>query len=506
MDHDPDIAQRLARLEGRVERQRRGRLEAERLLEVKSRELYEANEALRILAVGLEQRIKERTEELVAAHRHALDLTERDPLTGLANRRRFAQAAAEIMAACSANGSSAAFVIVDIDNFKEINDSLGHAAGDCVLRHVADGFRRISRQNDIVARVGGDEFCIILPCARGASVADVVHRFREALQTAAEFEGRPLPVMLSTGYAYFPQHGSTLDEVMRHADLALYTSKNSGRGLCTAFTTQMSADLEARQKLEADLRQALCSGELESWFQPILDTTTKRVCGVESLVRWRRPDGSVTPPSEFLSIAEECGLMHDLFSQVLRASLRNMRPHIERGDLAYVSVNLSPSQFKFDSLARDIALALRDAQFPPEALSLEVTEQVLLTDFDRARHQLSLLVKRGVRVALDDFGNGYANISYLRELPLTKLKLDRSMTADVETDVKARSIVSAIAYLAASLELTLIAEGVETQEQSDLLRLAGCRFQQGYLFARPMPAARMSEFLNDHRLLQRLTI
>lgn len=493
-----DIAERLARLEGRIERQRRGRLEAERLLELKSRELYEANRALRQLASSLELRVKERTEELVEAHRHVVDLVERDPLTGLANRRRFISSAASVMGDCQASGKSAAFVIVDVDRFKETNDTFGHEAGDVVLRHVADAFKAHTRDSDVVARTGGDEFCVIIPGdVGGHSLAAILKRFRLAMQAPVQCGGRVVPVQASMGYAIFPDHGKSLEEVMRHADLALYRSKRAGRGICTAFTSEMSDELAARQNLEKDLREALHGGDLEPWFQPIIDTASGRARGVEALVRWRRRDGTIMTPGSFLHVAEDCGMMQDLFALMLRESLRLAHEHVKRGTLHYLTVNLSPSQFKLDTLARDIATALRDAQFPPGCLALEITEQVLLTDFERARHQLSLLAKRGVNLALDDFGNGYANISYLRALPFHTLKLDRSMTADTESDDRARRIVCGIAALAASLGLKVIAEGVENAEQSRWLRAAGCVLQQGYHFARPMPAAELGAFLES---------
>ena len=488
--------ERVARLEGRAIRERRARIEAEGLLEAKSRELYDTNEKLRRLAGELEERVEERTRQLSEAHQRAVELVERDLLTNLANRARFARVAEQMLQDAEASGTRVAFVSIDVDRFKEINDSLGHEVGDVVLQYVATQFETAVRSTDLIARLGGDEFCAVFPDLGEASEAGMlIKRMRQALEQPLHHRGRQIFVETSMGYALFPDHGDNLDELLRHADVALYRSKAAGRGVCTAFDRRMGEELQARHTLERELRLALAEGGLVPWFQPIIDTETGLPCGAEALVRWQRSPGQILPPGAFISVIEECGLMPQLFEAVLGATLEFARPLIEADILRYVTVNVSPTQFKFDTLPEQVLAALTAAEFPARGLVLEITEEVLLTDFERASQQLNRLAASGIRFALDDFGNGYANIGYLRRLPLQKLKLDRLLTADVGTDSKAFAIVAAVAKLADALDLSLIAEGIESEEQADALRLAGCRYLQGFNFARPMPREAFLSYL-----------
>ncbi len=487
---------RVARLEARLERERCARREAEQLLEVKSRELYDANISLLTSAGQLELRVKERTEELIAAHQRAIDLVEHDHLTGLMSRGRFMRIGQEVIEDCRSRNGRAIFLMIDVDHFKDINDMFGHEAGDTVLKSVAGQLKALAEPQDVLARVGGDEFAmIVLDDDKTIATTRFADQVSRAMLAPISHRDKPIFAGASMGYAVFPDDGDTLDEVLRHADLALYASKSLGRGLCTGFDQKMREDLSAQLALEQNIRLAVVRRELEPWFQPIVNAHDCGAIGAEALVRWRKPDGSIVPPAAFLSAAESCGLMSSIFSIVLRASFEALRPLVMRGLLKYVSVNISPSQFRFDTLIGDVEAALAEFDFPPEALVLEITEEVLLTDFDLARSQMCELSRRGIRIALDDFGSGYANVGYLRRLPIHILKLDRSLTVDVVQDAKAMAIVQGVAGMAKSLDLVTVAEGIEVREQARALAEAGCQHQQGYLYARPMPAPEFAEYL-----------
>ena len=484
-----DIGARLLRLERRAERERAARLAAESLLEAKSRELYTANQLLSRLAADLEMRVCDRTQELAAAREQALELAERDQLTGLANRACFSRVLDASIAGSQASGQRFALLLIDLDRFKEINDALGHEAGDVFLRHVAAQLRSVSQRADIVARLGGDEFAVILRTdGRPAELHRIAEAMIAAVQVPIAYRDRALEASGSVGVALFPDDAVTASELQRFADIALYRSKVA-RSTHTLYDPAMGRELEARQSLGAELARAIRTGDIRAWFQPIVDGASSRAVGVEALARWRHPTRGFISPAQFLDLAEERGLMHDLFACMMRSACPPAKRWIEAGAISSLSINLSPSQFKLGALADDVLALLRELDFPPDRLTVEITEEVLMHDLDRARSQLDRLATLGVRVALDDFGVGYSNVAYLRRLPIHTLKLDRSLTADVTSERAARSILGALVELARALDLELVAEGIEEQGQALWLTHLGCRNLQGYLFGKPMDAA-----------------
>jgi diguanylate cyclase (GGDEF)-like protein len=481
-----DIMQRLER---RAERERNARIAAEKLLEQKSRELYLANQQLKSLAAGLEQRVEERTRELVDAREQAVKLAERDHLTGLANRTCFVRVLCEAIERWHEGNRRFALLLIDLDRFKEINDTVGHDAGDAFLQHAASHIKRSVRGHDVVARLGGDEFAVICNFVESArDVVCVAERIMGEFEKPLHYRNRILSASCSIGFAVFPDDASNVTDLQRFADIALYRSKAGGRAAFTAFSPTMSEEVHQRQTLERALRLAVKDGSIEPWYQPILEAATGVPVAAEVLARWRLPDGSVLPPAAFISVLEECSLMRDLFRGVLRTSCTTARTWIEQGHIEYLSVNVSPSQFKMGSLLGDVESILAETGFPYEALQLEITEDALLADLQAVSAQLGELTARGVRIALDDFGSGYSSIGYLRHLPIHAIKLDRSLTCDVVSDVRARAIVGAVNEIAKALGVGLLAEGVETESQALLLGRAGCRYLQGYLFGRPAPA------------------
>jgi diguanylate cyclase (GGDEF)-like protein len=483
----PDADERVRRLERRIARERSARAEAEALLEAKSRELYDLNQQLGRFAAELEGRVEERTRELACAREHALELAERDQLTGLANRTRFTRALEESIVASRRDGRRFALFLLDLDRFKDINDSLGHEAGDVFLQRTARRLRLIFGRDAVVARLGGDEFAALLPARPETDLVRIGESVIRAVRRPLPHRGRSLEASCSIGIAVFPEDARSGSDLQRFADIALYRSKAS-RGVATRFDPAMSRAIEARHALGSDFVQAIRDGGIEPWFQPIVDGASCRTVGVEALARWTHPTLGFLSPAAFLGLAEERGLMHDLFAAMMRRACPLARTWIRAGRLDYLSINLSPSQFKLGSVADDVIALLAELDFPPQALTVEVTEEVLLNDLARARVQLERLAAHGVRIALDDFGIGYSNIGYLRQLPIQTLKLDRLLTQDVATEHKARSILSAIVQIARALDLHMVSEGVEDSSQALWLTHLGCRSLQGYLFGRPMPA------------------
>lgn len=485
-DANAEIVRRLMR---RVERERNARLAAEQLLEQKSRELYLANQKLQAFALDLEERVEERTRELVHARELAIRQAERDELTGLANRACFHVQLARAIEDSQKNGRKFALLLIDLDKFKEINDTVGHDAGDAFLQHAAAHITRAVRGNDLVARLGGDEFAVICNSVdQSEDVERVAKRIISEFEKPLHFRNRILTASCSIGYAIFPTDAGNATDLQRFTDIALYRSKTGGRSLFTAFSASMQEEVFQRQSLEYVLRSAVRDGSIEPWFQVILDGASGAPAAVEVLARWRLADGSIRGPASFLGVLEECGLMRDLFRSILQQSCEAAVGWVRDGLIRYISVNVSPAQFKVGSLLDDVEEILEKTGFPQEALQLEITEEALLHSMEAVSTQITELTRRGIRVALDDFGTGYSSIGYLRELPIQAIKLDRSLTRDVATDDRARAIVSAVNAIAAAIDVELLAEGVETEAQALWLGRIGCRYLQGYLFGRPVPA------------------
>lgn len=477
---------RLRRLEARLERERRARLEAERLLETKSLELYEANLALSASAADLEQRVEERTRELSTERERALQRAEIDALTGIANRASFARQLAGALCDPRATAQGAAVLLIDLDDFKTVNDTLGHAAGDALLIETARRLVDTVRPGDVVARLGGDEFAVIARAVgnRQGSLL-MAHRLLRALCRPAMIDGRSVLCSCSIGVAESTLDGSGADELLRDADLALYASKRAGRARVTSFEAALRADLERRAALEAEVRQAVVGDHIEPWYQPIVCRASGRYVGAEVLARWHLPDGEVRPPAAFLESVEALGLLDTMMENMLRRALREAQPPIAAGSLDYLSINVSPSQFNQGWALNRLPALLAETGFPAHALVVEITETALLQDIDRTRLMLAALTGSGMRIALDDFGVGYSNFSLLRQLPFDLLKLDRTLICDIETDEHARALAECILDLASRLKIKVVAEGIETQRQAELLAAAGCATMQGYWFARP---------------------
>jgi diguanylate cyclase (GGDEF)-like protein len=415
------------------------------------------------------------------AERRIVHMAHHDALTGLPNRVLFHQRLAE----AAASGTGLGLLMLDLDHFKLVNDTLGHPAGDALLREVAERLRACLGPGGLVARLGGDEFAILGEAGRDALLA-LADRIIAALGRPFALEGQDVAIGVSIGIALAPEHGDDPDGLLRKADTALYAAKADGRRTRRLFEPAMDAALQGRRALERDLRAAIAAEALEVHYQPLLATGSLAVTGCEALARWRHPERGFVSPGEFIPVAEETGLIAPLGEWVLHQACREAAgwPGAVR-----VAVNLSPAQFRTPDLVGTVARALSESGLDPARLELEITEQVLLAETKANLAVLHRLRALGVRIAIDDFGTGYASLSYLQAFPFDKIKIDRSFTAALGREAAAVAIVQAVIGLGASLGITTLAEGVETEGQLASLRRSGCGEVQGFLFSRPVPAA-----------------
>jgi diguanylate cyclase (GGDEF)-like protein len=407
-----------------------------------------------------------------------------DALTDLPNRALFHERLRDELGRIAPN-QQLAVLYIDIDEFKSVNDTLGHQAGDELLQSVAASLRQQARANEFIARLGGDEFAIMQTAVSNQTeIIGLVTRVFEAIRAPFECFGHQVTSDASVGIAVAPQHGLGLDQILKNADLAMYAAKSAGRRTWRFFEPAMDARVKARRMLEMDMRQALLDGDFEVYYQPCVSLADNKITGCEALVRWRHPHRGMISPADFIPVAEETGLINELGEWVLNTACKDAMTW--PGDFK-LAVNVSPVQFKSGTLALKIAAALAASKLPARRLELEITEAVLIRDDDAALAILHQLRAIGVRIALDDFGTGYSSLSYLQRFPFDKIKIDRCFVNDLATQGGA-SIVQAVVNIAAARDMMTLAEGVETSEQRESLRALGCTEMQGFLFSRPVPA------------------
>jgi len=437
---------------------------------------------------ALERAVAERTAELQAANARARHLADHDALTGLPNRRLLEDRLTQALALSYRNRKQTAVMFVDLDRFKLINDTLGHAVGDLLLKEVARRLVKQLRVGDTICRIGGDEFVVVLPeIKRAEDAVNVAQKVLEQLSEPVAVEAASLSVTPSIGIAVFPDDGRDAETLIRNSDAAMYHAKELGRANYQFFTAEMNHAASRRVSLEKDLRRALGKDELRVYYQPIVDAGSGRVSAHEALVRWQHPERGVLQPAEFIQLAEETGMMPKLGEWVLRQACRwTTFIGVERG--LPVSVNLSPRQFNDPRLAQTVAAVLRETGLPASLLELEIAETTAMQRTDITLATLQRLKALGVSIAIDDFGTGYSSLAYLKRFPVDKLKIDRSFIAGLPGDPDQRSIVAAVIALAHALELKVIAEGVETEAQRAFLQASGCDFLQGHLTGGPLDA------------------
>jgi diguanylate cyclase (GGDEF)-like protein len=418
-----------------------------------------------------------------------------DPLTDLPNRALFHERLALELTRI-APGEQLAVLYIDIDEFKSVNDTLGHLIGDELLKSVALSLSGCIRGDGFVARLGGDEFAVVQTAVRSeADIVDLTARIFDAIRLPYECLGHQVSTDASIGVALAPRHGSDLHQILKNADMAMYAAKSAGRRTYRFFEPDMDAQVKARRLLELDLRRAMSEGALEVYYQPCVGLQDNKITGCEALLRWRHPERGMVSPADFIPIAEETGLINQIGEWVLTTACAEATTWPENINLA---VNVSPVQFKSGTLALKIVAALAASGLPASRLELEITEAVLIRDDDAALAILHQLRDIGVRIALDDFGTGYSSLSYLQRFPFDKIKIDRCFVNDIEEPEGSSCIVQAVVNIAAARHMTTTAEGVETKQQQQLLRLLGCSEMQGYLFSRPKPAAEIKQLLFSH--------
>ena len=433
--------------------------------------------------------IEDVTEQRIAAEKIA-HMAHYDALTDLPNRTLFREQIERELGKV-AGGAQFALLYVDVDEFKGINDSLGHHVGDELLKAIAGRIRACLKPGDLIARLGGDEFAVIQAGIESSTdVLAFVTEIHEAIRRPYHCLGHQLSTDASIGIALAPQDGADLDQLIKNADLAMYGAKAEGRRTYRFFVPEMDASAKARLSLEQDLRQALVNGGFEIHYQPLVNLHTGEVSGCEALLRWRHPERGMVSPVEFIPIAEDTGLINELGDWVLRTACNEAATWPAHVRLA---VNVSPVQLKCDTLALRITGALASSGLEPWRLELEITEAVLIRDDEAALSILHQLRSIGVRLALDDFGTGYSSLSYLKRFPFDKIKIDRCFVADITETSGAPVIVQAVVNIASASDMTTVAEGVETEAQREMLRALGCTEMQGYLFSKPRPAAEVRE-------------
>ncbi|MGY8710429.1 EAL domain-containing protein [Bradyrhizobium sp. 18BD] len=416
-----------------------------------------------------------------------------DALTDLPNRVLM-RSHLERRVAELAEGKPFAILYIDVDEFKGVNDSLGHEVGDELLRQVANRLRACVSGNDLVARLGGDEFAIIKAgTSDQAELAALADNILKALRTPVNCKGQEIPTDASIGIAIAPEHGDNLDDLLKRADLAMYAAKTEGRGTFRIFVPEYDAKARQRRQLELDLRQALARGEFEVHYQPLVDLAANVVTGCEALLRWRHRERGMVSPADFIPVAEDTGLIGEIGEWVLKQACHEAASW--PGNI-HIAVNVSPVQFRSRSLALKIAAALAESGLAPGRLELEITETVLIRDDDEALTILQQLRDLGVRIALDDFGTGYSSLSYLHRFPFDKIKIDRSFISDIGQSEDSSPIVQAVVHMAAARHMATTAEGVETEAQREVLRQLGCSQMQGWLFSPAVPAAKLKQLLS----------
>jgi diguanylate cyclase (GGDEF)-like protein len=421
-----------------------------------------------------------------------------DALTGLPNRILLEDRLAQAITLARRNQKSVALLMLDLDRFKDINDSFGHYVGDRLLEEVSKRLHASLRDSDILARLGGDEFVIGVPMvADNREIETVAHKILSTLSAPFRIEGRELQIGASIGISVYPVDGENSEALLQFADAAMYAAKKR-RGIYCFFTPELTEATQRRQKLESDLYLACARGEFVVYYQPIVLTNSGRVAGVEALLRWRHPEEGLISPNEFIPQLEELGLILEVGEWVLRtACLQNVAWQKEGIPRVRVSVNVSAYQFHRGNIVRTVERVLRETGLEPEWLELELTESLTLDDSETAIEIMQDLKRIGISLSLDDFGTGWSSLSYLRKFPLDRIKIDRAFMRDIPSEPTAKAVVRSILTLGRSLGIACVAEGVETHQQLDYLKMQMCTEMQGFLCSPALPEAECGALLRS---------
>jgi len=455
----------------------------------------QAEGEIRQLNAELESRVELRTSQLESLNKELEYRSMHDSLTQLPNRSLFQDRLTQTLLLAQRNKNGFALMTLDLDRFKQINDMLGHQTGDLVLQEVAGRMRRLLRQSDTVARVGGDEFVLLLPTAANSEQAAVAAtKILQAINESLTIGGQFIDIGASIGIAVFPEHGEDTVTLLRHSDSAMYVAKRSQSGYTIYDSTVDTEDAE-RLTLQMDLRQAIGTDQLVLHYQPRIDFATRQVSGVEALVRWQHPQLGLIYPDDFLPLAEKSGFMKLFTPAVMHLALKQAAIWIASGRNLTIAINISATNLQDAQFPDDVAIVLKQYQVPPATIELEITETAIMSDPLRAIENIRKLNGMGLQIAIDDFGTGYSSMAYLRKLLVARIKIDKSFVMDMHQNENDEIIVRSTVDLGHNLGLTVVAEGVETQEAWDKLKELGCDSAQGYFMGRPVSAVEFDDWI-----------
>ncbi|MBS0367062.1 MAG: EAL domain-containing protein [Proteobacteria bacterium] len=491
-----------------LELQQRCRDGSQRSVEVICRELTLGKRTALALSVHDVTLRRKAESTLLERHQHLDHLAHHDQLTGLPNRLYLAAHMPDAIDQARRCGNQLAVLFLDLDRFKHINDSRGHETGDKLLKTVAQRIHATIRAEDLVVRMGGDEFVVLMRHVKdSAEVNEAAARINAALSAPIVIDGRTLVTTVSIGVALFPNDGADMGELLRHSDTAMYQAKDRGRNNYQVFSASMDRTLRERISIESSLRTALQDNQLDVHYQPIVDIESQHVVALEALLRWKHPTHGYIQPTRFVSVAEEAGLIVPIGDFVMQRALEDMRRWRDGGgQLVPVALNVSPVQLERSPVAEALARLTREAGIEPALLQVELTESAVFERRDSrgARDsgldEVARLRELGVRIAIDDFGTGYSSLSHLKQWRVDSLKIDRSFVRDLVTDMSDLAIVSAIVAMARYLHIQVVAEGIEGWQQLEKLRQLGCSYGQGFLFARPTPAQECLRYISGQPL------
>ena len=443
-----------------------------------------------------ENSLRQELEERRRIEQRLSEIAHFDSVSNLPNRNSFNSQIDRALINYKYDLEKFALMFIDLDNFKYVNDTFGHHAGDLLLARVAERLRGALRQEDYIARLGGDEFAIIMHDFTGISqISTVSGKILTALRQPFFIEGHEAFIGASIGITICPDNGEDSEALQRQADSAMYQAKHLGKNTFQFYRADLSLTHKNRITIEAQLRRSLEHDEIVVHYQPIVEISTGRIVGFEALARWIKQDGTIVQPDDFIPLAEEIGLIIDIGGHVINSAAMQTAAWVNRFGQTFTSVNFSSRQFKQNDLANDVLKALKNAGLQPCYFEMEITESILMNNSSDSINLLGLLLDQGMGIVIDDFGTGYSSLSYLTSFPISKIKIDRSFVAKLPNDKNALAVVTAIAGLAKSLNLKVVAEGIETVEQSACLAKLGCQYGQGYLFGNPLPAVEATKLL-----------
>ncbi|KAB2951033.1 EAL domain-containing protein [Heliorestis acidaminivorans] len=481
-----------------VEKVERGQLADVKPLPVRSAdEIGKLSKGFNEMTIALQNNLRKLNEYSQAMLHQAYH----DALTELPNRRRFQERLEELLEECKRNNERMAVLFIDLDQFKEINDSLGHSAGDKLLKAVSKRLASKLQSIDLFARIGGDEFTVIIAGTESESDAGIIALLiQEELNKPFQVHEHIFNISSSIGISMYPNDGEDIESLLRAADTAMYQAKRSGRNRFQFYSATMHEETRERRYIEKELQQAIEQEGLSLAYQPKSDMECRRIVGIEALVRWNHPELGWISPAKFIPIAEESGLIYPLGQWMLRSACAQNKAWQDAGfEPIRMAVNLSPYEFRQENIVEKVQQILQDTELDPQWLEIEITESSLLDHTENTMKTLEQLKSFGIHIAMDDFGTGYSSLAYLNHFPIDTLKIDKTFIDQIASNVKDAKLVDAIIGIANTMDLIVVAEGVETYEQLKLLEFFGCHQIQGYLFSRPVPADAFEELLNKYK-------